>query len=184
MIKKETGINLVEYNLLNENALLLICLGFIWITSGISGMTAYPELSILILFTGLSLFNPILKSVRKTLKLKSGNPLNVLITSITIGAPTGMIAGFFAFYDNVNLFFPAFSVLLAIIFAMNAFLFRLKMYYLIAALLLVGSGYIGYYHADNFAFSGLFTGMTLLAFAGFSKIAGEYSVGKGNIKPL
>ncbi|MFN6944947.1 MAG: hypothetical protein ACK4ND_08350 [Cytophagaceae bacterium] len=160
---------IIKKKVLHENAVLLSCLGTIWLIAGLTGMTSYPEISILILFSGLSMFNPIMKYVRKSLKFKSGNPLKLLITCITIGVPAGVIVGFFPFSDNINLFFPAFSILLALIFGVVYYAFRIKMHMAMAVILLAGSAYISYSYQADFAVSGLFTGASLMTFGLISK---------------
>ncbi|WMJ73301.1 hypothetical protein RCC89_09010 [Cytophagaceae bacterium ABcell3] len=163
-----------EYRVMTENAVILSVLGLIWLVSGLSGMSKYPEIAILVFFTGLCMLNPITSYTRKSLDIKNSNPLKAMVSCIILGVPAGLILGFFPFYDNINYFFPAFMVLFAFIFALNYFAFKLKMHIALAVMLLSGAIYMGLYYPNNFWMSGLFTASTLLGFALVSKIYGRY----------
>jgi hypothetical protein len=150
-----------------NNFLVLGCLGLIWLAAAGVGHVNY-HLSILLLFIGFTFFQTIVNVVRKKIKLTNineNNPSRMLSTCVMIGVPVGMIAGFYPFTSNINMFFPVFTILFGVIFSIIGFVFKLKSYAILAIILIVGGAYIGYAFEEHFKLAGYYAGIIIIIFA-------------------
>jgi hypothetical protein len=157
----------VGYKEYYNNFLVLGCLGLIWLAAAGIGHIDY-HLSILLLFAGFTFFQTILTAVRKKIKLTNineNNPSKMLSTCIMIGIPVGMIAGFYPFTSNINMFFPVFTILFGVIFSVIGFVFKLKSYVILAVILVAGGAYIGYAFEEHFRPAGYYAGIMIMLFS-------------------
>jgi hypothetical protein len=76
-----------------------------------------------------------------------------------------MIAGFFPFSSNINMFFPVFTIIFGLIFSVIGFVFKLKSYLILAILLIGGGAYIGYTFEEHFKLAGYYSGIMIIGFA-------------------
>ena len=158
-----------------KNYSILLTLGLIWLLSAYVGTFEW-QLSILILLLGVTLFQPILFLASKTLGAKNihkDESLKLLTKSIIIGILFGLIVGFFPFVENINLFFPAFTVMFGIIFGAIWYAAGLRVYGLVALLLIGGGAYIGYYFPEDFTRAGYYSAFVMTGFGILSGIFGK-----------
>jgi hypothetical protein len=67
--------------------------------------------------------------------------------------------------ENVNLFFPALTVIVGIHYLPFIYAYKMKTYWILAAILVVGGSWFGFMMPDNFHYCAYFTGSVLLLFA-------------------
>lgn len=159
-----------------QNSLLFFTLAFIWIISALSGAAKHPNVSILVFLTGMTLLKPIYRLTCKSAGIeypKQESALELLITCLTIGLPIGVMVIFFAFINNMNLFFPSFGILLAVVFAVSAYNSRSGIFWLIAPALAFVSVYDLIWHQESFMMGALLAGILLATFGFLSAITGE-----------
>jgi hypothetical protein len=164
-----------EYRAYYKNYLLLLSIGLLWILSAFVG-TFDIQISIFILFLGVTLFKPILFGLGTLLrapKIYKDESLTLLTRLILIGTIFGVIAGFFPFTENINLFFPTFTIIFGLIFAAIAYCTGLRMYWLLSAALIVGGSYIGHNFPEEFITAGYFAGFTMTGFGVINGIFGK-----------
>lgn len=164
-----------EYKSYYKNYLLLLTLGIIWLVSGFIG-TMDIQLSIFVLFFGITLFKPCLSVIGKLLgapKIHKEESLKLLSRLIIIGILFGLIVGFFPFTENLNLFFPTFTVIFGVIFGAIAYSTSLRTYAILAIALVVGGAYIGYYRGDEFATAGFYSGFVITGIGIINGIFGK-----------
>ena len=155
----------------------LISFGSIWIVAALIGYYRYQNLAIIFLFAGISLFNPIYKTVRRALGLcpiSSDDPLKTIITCMTIGVPIGIIIGILPFIENINAFFHVFGILFGTVFLLVAYLYKLIGYLILALVLISGELFLLFYY-DNFTVGGFFAGIALVTCGIIIRIWGYFS---------
>ena len=149
----------------HNNSLLLMCLGAVWMLSAVLG-TYDKRLSILVLFVGVAIISPVMGLIRKSLSIPYVNeehPARMTMKCLTIAIPFGMIAGFFPFVENMNVFYPVFMLIFGITFGMIGILFNLKSYGVVAAILIAAGFYILGFHSEKFLAGGyLASGIMIL----------------------
>jgi hypothetical protein len=164
-----------EYKSYYKNYLLLLTLGLIWLIAAIVG--SYDiQISILVLFLGITLFKPCLSFIGKLLgapKIHKEESLKLLTRLIIIGILFGLIIGFFPFTENINLFFPTFTVIFGVIFGTIAYSTGLRTYAILAVILVAGGAYIGYYQEESFSDSGYFTAFAITSLGIINGIFGK-----------
>lgn len=156
-----------------DNSILLFCLGAVWIGAAYLGGTwKLPNISILIFLLGTTLIKPIIRIVRQMLNLDK-NPqsekTSMVVSCMTIGITMGLMIVFFPFVENINIFFPAFTLILGIVFAVSGQVTGSKTYWLIALTLISVSIYSWFFHLAFFSPGGYLAGMVLLGFGGISR---------------
>ena len=154
---------------------LQFTLGLIWMLSSYIGKFDI-QLSILAMLLGISLFKPALYIITRFLgvrKIHKDESLVHLTKIITIGILFGMIVGFFPFVENINYFFPTFTLIFGLIFACIAYTNRLTNFGILAAILISGSLYLGYAYENEFTYAGFFSGFVLMGFGLLNLIAGK-----------
>jgi hypothetical protein len=155
-----------EYKEYYNNYMLLGCLGIIWLFAAQIGIIDC-HLGILVLFLGLAFFQTIITFIRKKMKLalvNENNPSRILSTSIFIGVPMGIVAGFYPFTQNINMFFPVFGILFGLIFLMMAYVFKLVTYAILGVILIAGGIIIAYNFQNYFSLAGFYTGIMITIF--------------------
>lgn len=164
-----------EYKEYYKNYSLLLTLGLIWLGAAYAGTFEF-QLSILFLFLGITLFKPVLSVTSKLLrtpKVAKDESLKLLTKLIIIGILFGLIVGFFPFLENINLFFPAFTVIFGLIFGGIFVSTRLKVYATLSAALLAEGLYVGYYFPEDFTKAGFYAAYTMCGFGIFYGIVGK-----------
>lgn len=164
-----------EYKSYYKNYLLLLTLGLIWLLAAYAG-TWDIQVGILFLFSGITLFKPALSLIGKlirTPKIHKEESLQLLTRLIILGILFGLTVGFFPFTENINLFFPTFTVIFGIIFGIIAYSTGLRTYVLLALLLMGGGAYIGYYQAEEFSSAGYYSGYIMTGLGVVNGIFGK-----------
>jgi hypothetical protein len=157
-----------EYKENYNNYIVLGCLGIIWLLSALIGFMEC-HLGILFLFVGLAFFQTSINFIRKRMRMNivnENNPSRILSKCIFIGVPMGIMAGFYPFTQNINMFFPVFGILFGLIFMTMAYVFKLKTYAILGLMLIAGSSFIAYQFENYFTIAGFFTG-TVIGLFGF-----------------
>jgi hypothetical protein len=164
-----------DYKDYYKNYLLLFTLGLIWLLSAF--VAAFEiQVSIFLLFLGICLFKPALFLVTKILrtpKIHNDESLKLLTKLIVLGIVIGVIVGFFPFVENINLFFPTFTIIFGLIFACVGYSAQLKNYILLGVLMIAGGIYIGYFYPQEFTYGGYFSGIVMTGFGLINGIIGK-----------
>lgn len=159
-----------------QNSLLLLTLAFIWIISALSGAAKHPNLSIIIFLVGIALIQPIHELICHSAGVKKPaqeSCPDLLMKCLTIALPLGLMTIFFPFAESINLFYPSFAVLLAVVFGITAYNNSSLLYWNISAALIISAAYPVIWHFESFMMGALIPGM-MLAFYGFlAAITGE-----------
>ena len=91
-------------------------------------------------------------------------PQFFMLLAFTIPASYPLI--YFACRGNINLFFPAFTVLIGAHYLPFIYGYRMLSFGILSLLLVCQGSFVGFFMPDQFPLSGLLTGVTLLLFAG------------------
>lgn len=163
----------------------MFCMGLVWTVASVLGFYNYTNTSILILLAGSTLFKPFYKTVRRLAGYKSTearHPLNLLVSLMSIGVPLGVVAGFFPFMENINLFFPSFAILFGIIFGTIGYVFNLRIYLALGLIKITGAVYIGMNYIQQYSAAGFYCALVLLIFSLIGKIYGEFDIRYLNLR--
>lgn len=156
-----------------QNAILLFYLGCIWLISGIVGFYE-SHIGILLFLTGSSLVKPLFHSFKRTFGIKErSEEANLLISILTIGTPLSLTIVFFPFVENINIFFPAFSLFLGTIFTMTAQAVNFKPYWFLGLTLILSSVYTWLNHLTSFTAGAYITSGILLLSALITRLVPE-----------
>jgi len=155
-----------------DNSVLLFSLGLVWLVAGVLGSTKYLNGSIMVFLIGTTLIKPFTKAMRRCLgiRIKSTEFSLNFLTCLTIAKPLGILLVFFFFIKDINVFYPAFGLLTALIFVSAAFVLESKIYFLIAGFLFFSAIYSWLYAPNSFAFDAFINGSILLVFALISRV--------------
>ena len=147
---------------------ILIIEGAFWILAGIIGNLISIKIAILIIIIGGTFFYPlsqILQIILKRPKISKDNPLNLLFTQISLIIPFSFPLIFMTTKENVNLFFPALTVIVGAHYLPFVYAYKLKTYWILACLLVIGGSFWGFVMPDNFDLCASYTGTILILFA-------------------
>ena len=143
--------------------------GILWLISAALGTWVSTRLGIMSLFIGGMLIYPLtqltLKLAGRPASLSSGNPLQQLAQQVAFIVPLCIPVIAAATLYNVNWYYPAFMVIVGAHYLPFVFLYGMRHYALLTALLIGGGVAIGYTMPDSFAVGGWVTGGLLVAFA-------------------
>ena len=142
--------------------------GLIWILSAGLGTWVSIRAGIVSLAVGGMFIFPLTQLTLRLLggptTLRSENPLNGLAMQVAFIVPLSIpVIGAAAFY-NVNWFYPAFMVIVGAHYLPFVFLYGMREYTVLAAILIAGGVTIGYLLPDIFSTGGWFGGVILLLF--------------------
>lgn len=147
---------------------ILIIEGFFWIFAGILWNYISFEIGILVIIISGTFFYPLsqlLQIILKRPKIRKENPLNLLFTLIGLIIPFSFPLVFMLTKENVNLFFPALTVIIGAHYLPFVYAYKMKIYWVIAPLLVVGGSLFGFIMPDNIYYCAYYTGCVLLLFA-------------------
>jgi hypothetical protein len=165
----------ISYKNFYKNYSIQFTLGLIWLLSALIGKFDL-QLSIFSFFFGIALLKPALflfTSFSGLRKIHKDESINHLTKFITIGILFGMIVVFFPFLENINYFFPAFTLIFGLISICIAYTSRLISYGILGLLLIIGGIYLGYYHDNEFTYGGFYSGSAFLLLDICNGIAGK-----------
>jgi hypothetical protein len=98
-------------------------------------------------------------------KIRKENPLKTLFTQIGLIIPFSFPVVFMATKENVNLFFPALTIVIGAHFLPFIYAYKMKTYWILASVLVIGGSYFGFIMPGNFSYCTYFTGSILILFA-------------------
>jgi len=159
---------------------ILIIEGFFWILAGIFWEFLSFKTGILLIIISGTFFYPLsqlLQIVLKRPKIKKENPLNLLFTQIGLIIPFSFPVIFLVTKENVNMFFPALTIIAGAHFLPFVYAYKLNTYWILASLLVIGGIIFGFVFPDNYIYCAYYTGILLLLFA----IINRYVTKKENL---
>lgn len=143
--------------------------GLLWLISTALGTWVSVELGILSLFLGGFFIFPLtqlgLRLAGLPASLSSGNPLQSLTRQVAFIVPFCLPVIWGATLYNTNWYYPAFMIVVGAHYLPFVFLYGMRQYALLAALLIGGGVAFGYLCPQVFAAGGWFTGIVLVLFA-------------------
>jgi len=147
---------------------ILLVEGFIWILAGILWNFLSFKIGILVIIIGGTFFYPLgqlVQLILKRSKIRKENPLNLLFTQIGLIIPFSFPLIFLLTKENVNLFFPALTIIIGAHYLPFVYAYKLKIYWILASLLVIGGSFFGFMMQDNFDYCAYYTGVMLFLFA-------------------
>ena len=147
---------------------ILLVEGFTWILAGIFWNFISFKIGILVIIISGTFFYPmsqLLQIILKRPKIRKENPLNLLFTQIGLIIPFSFPLIFLLTKENVNLFFPALTIIIGAHYLPFIYAYKLKTYWILAPLLVVGGSLFGFIVTDNIYYCAYYTGSILLLFA-------------------
>jgi hypothetical protein len=142
--------------------------GALWLLSAALGTWASPRLGILALVVGGMFIFPItqllLGATGRRASLSPGNPMNQLAMQVAFTIPLCLPLIGAATLHRLNWFYPAFMIVVGAHYLPFTFLYGMKLYAVLCAVLVGGGVVIGLYMNDVFSLGGWFTGAVLLLF--------------------
>ena len=147
---------------------ILLIEGFFWILAGIFWDFVSFKIGILVIIISGTFIYPLsqlLQIILKRPKIRKENPLNLLFTQISLIIPFSFPLIFLLTKENVNLFFPALTIIIGAHYLPFIYAYKLKTYWVLAPLLVVGGSLFGFIVPDNIYYCAYYTGSLLLLFA-------------------
>jgi len=147
---------------------VLIVEGFFWILAGILGDLISYKIGILIIIISGTFFYPlgqIVQFILKRPKIGDENTLKALFTQIGLIIPFSFPVILMTTKGNVKLFFPALTVIVGAHFLPFIYAYKLKTYWILAVLLVIGGIFFGLILPVKFSYCAYFTGFMLIIFA-------------------
>ena len=147
--------------------------GVLWLASASFATWGTPRTAILVLVLGGFLIFPITELLIRASgapKLSSANSLPQLGMQVAFVLPLSMPLLLPVGLYRLTWFYPALMILLGAHYLPFVFLYGMRMFAVLAAVLLGGGVFITQVLSDRFAFGAWYTGMTLLIFAGIGKV--------------
>ena len=150
----------------------------IWLASAALGSWATPRAAILTLVFGGFFIFPVtqllLRLAGGPASLTKGNPLNNLGMQIAFTLPMSMLLLVPVTQFRLNLFYPALMILLGAHYLPFVFLYGMRMFIPLCAIL-VGSGVaIAHYFPVSFSLGGWISGLTLFVFAWIGRVTVQH----------
>jgi hypothetical protein len=143
--------------------------GLIWLVSASFASWGTPKTAIVLLVVGGFFIFPITEILVRTVgtrsKLSSGNSLWQLGRQVAFVLPFSMPLLLPVSRFDLNLFYPALMILLGAHYLPFVFLYGMRMFAVLAALLLGGGVIIAVYLTSSFSIGAWYTGTILLIFA-------------------
>ena len=147
---------------------ILLIEGFFWILAGILWDFFSFKIGILVIIISGTFFYPmsqLLQIILKRPKIRTENPLNLLFTQIGLIIPFSFPLIFLLIKEDVNLFFPALTIIIGAHYLPFIYAYKLKTYWILAPLLVVGGSIFGFIVTHNIYYCAYYTGSILLLFA-------------------
>jgi hypothetical protein len=142
--------------------------GLLWLASALVATAASPEAGIVVLIVGGFFIFPLTQLGLRLLggpwKLSPDNPLNGLGMQVAFVLPLCLPLVLAASHHHQPWFYPAFMILLGAHYLPFVFLYGMRMFAVLAVILVVGGLVIAHY-PGSFALGGWVTGVILLGFA-------------------
>jgi hypothetical protein len=146
----------------------LVC-SALWLASAILGTWVTPRAAIIELVMGGFFIFPatqlLLRLSGRPASLKSENPLGQLAMQIAFTLPICMLLLVPIAEFRLNLFYPAFMIILGAHYLPFTFLYGMRMFIPLSAILVGGGVAIAHYVPGSFSLGGWVAGVTLFVFA-------------------
>jgi len=150
-------------------AVYLAVEGILWLLSASFGAAGQIPVAMIILLIGGMFIHPIATACSRLLRLPSpdrSNRLSVLITWIALTIPLGLPLIFMATaVGHINLFFPAFAVLVGAHWLPFAYIYSMNSFPGLAGILVLTGSLFGFVFTRSFSACGFLVGGILLLFA-------------------
>jgi hypothetical protein len=147
---------------------ILIVESIIWFLAALLGDLISFKIGILIIIFGGMFFYPLgllMQTILKRPKVKKENKINGLFTQIGLMIPLSFPLIFMLTKENVNLFFPALTIIIGIHYLPFVYAYKMNSYWALAALLVIGGSYFGFLLPENFEFCAYYTSAVLFIFS-------------------
>jgi len=147
---------------------ILLIEGFFWILAGFLWNFVSFKIGILLIIISGTFFYPLsqlLQIILKRPKIKKENPLNLLFTQIGLIIPFSFPVIFLLTKENVNLFFPALTIIIGAHYLPFIYAYKMKIYWILASLLVIEGSLFGFIMPDNIYYCAYYTGSILFLFA-------------------
>ncbi len=150
----------------------------IWLASAALGFWVTPRAAILTLVAcGFFIFPAtqlLLRLSGGRSSLSSGNPLNNLGMQIAFTLPMSMLLLVPVTEFRLNLFYPALMILLGAHYLPFAFLYGMRMFILLCAILVSSGVAVAHYFPGSFSLGGWICGLMLFVFAWIGRTAVQH----------
>jgi len=147
----------------------------LWLTSAALGTWSTPRAAILfIVFGGFFIFPVTQLMLRLSggpASLSKNNPLNYLGMQIAFTLPMGMLLLIPVTEFSLNLFYPALMILLGAHYLPFTFLYGMRMFIPLCAVLVGGGVVIAHWFSGSFSLGGWVGGVVLFIFAWIGRIS-------------
>ncbi|OFX24682.1 MAG: hypothetical protein A2041_14950 [Bacteroidetes bacterium GWA2_31_9b] len=145
-----------------------LTVGSLWIISGIVTNYTSTIFAILFFFFATAVNFPIGEMVRKLMKIEyrmnKDNNLDNLFTWLSLTIPLSIPLVFMACQNNMNWFFPAFTVLVGAHYLPFVWAYQMPTFGILGILMVVSGSIIGYYFSDIFDLAAYTTGGLIILF--------------------
>lgn len=149
--------------------------GTLWIVSAAAASWGSVRAGILLLVLGGIFIFPLTQGVLRVLgrpaSLNPENPLNGLAMQVAFIVPLLLPLAGAATLANINWFYPAMMSIVGAHYLPFVFLYGMRSFGLLAALLLGGGVALGLRTPEAFSVGAWFTGLALIVFAGWAMLA-------------
>jgi hypothetical protein len=146
----------------------------LWLTSAALGTWVSPKAAIMeVVFGGFFIFPMVRLLLRlsgRPASLKKENPLWFLGMQVAFTLPFCMLLLVPVTQFRLNLFYPALTILLGAHYIPFTFLYGMRMFIALSAILIAGGVATFYLAPGSFSTCGWFTGVTLFAFAWMGRV--------------
>jgi len=157
----------IRYSFLGGFTILIIE-SVIWILAGLLGDLISFKIGVLIIIIGGMLFYPLgllMQIILKRPKVKKENNINGLFTQIGLMIPLSFPLIFMLTKENINLFFPALTIIIGIHYLPFVYAYKMNSYWILAVILVIGGSYFGFMLPENFGICAYYTGTVLFIFS-------------------
>ena len=151
---------------------ILLIESFFWLLAGILWNFVSYKVGILVIILSGTFFYPLsqlLQIILKRPKVRTDNPLNLLFTQIGLIIPFTFPLIFMLTKENVNLFFPALTVIVGAHYLPFVYAYKMNIYWILASLLVIGGSIFGFVLSDNMSYCAYYTAGILFLFAILNK---------------
>lgn len=146
----------------------------IWLASAALGFWVTPRAAILtVVFGGFFIYPAtqlLLRLTGEPASLTRGNPLNSLGMQIAFTLPLSMLLLIPVTEFQLNFFYPAPMILLGAHYLPFTFLYGMRMFFPLGAILVFGGVAIAHFFSASFSPSGWICGLTLFVFAWIGRV--------------
>lgn len=145
--------------------------GLLWLVSAACATWGSPRLGILVLCVGGAFIFPLLtlalRLMGRRATLPAGHPMNALAMQVAFTVPLAIPVVLAATGFRTHWFYPAFMVIVGAHYLPFVFLYGMREFAVLAALLVAGGVGLALYGPASFVPGGWATGIVLLLFAGW-----------------